>query len=59
MGVVSVCVEYNINIIMSSYFSYKQRFRGMGVANKKERRRNEGKAGMAAVLEGINGSHEL
>jgi len=31
----------------------------MGVADKKEWRRNEEKAGMAAVLEGINGSHEL
>ena len=36
-----------------------QRFREMGVANKKERRRNEEKTGLGAVLEGTNGSHEL
>jgi hypothetical protein len=29
----------------------------MGVANKNERRRNEEKAEMGAVLEGTNGSH--
>jgi len=31
----------------------------MGVVNKKERRRNEEKTGLGAVLEGTNGSHEL
>jgi hypothetical protein len=31
----------------------------MGVANKKERRKNEEKAGIGAVLEGMNGSQEV
>jgi len=31
----------------------------MGVANKKERRRNEEKAGIGAVLEGVDGSQEV
>jgi hypothetical protein len=31
----------------------------MGVANKKERRRNEAKAGIGAFLEGIKGSQEV
>jgi hypothetical protein len=31
----------------------------MGVANKKETRKNEEKAGIGAVLEGMNGSQEV
>jgi hypothetical protein len=43
----------------AKYPPYQQRFREMGVANKKERRKNEEEAGIGAVLEGMNGSQEV
>jgi len=44
---------------VSRDFGAAQRFRGMGLADRKERRRNKGKTGVGAVLEGRNGSREI
>ena len=40
-------------------FIGEQRFRGMGVVIRRERKGNEGKMGMRAVLEKANGFHKV
>jgi hypothetical protein len=52
-------VIIRIQCFCQAFSTQLQRFYEMGVGNKKERERNEEKAGMGGVLEGTNGSHEL
>jgi hypothetical protein len=44
---------------MSRKIVKQQRFRGIGVVIKGERKGTQGKMGMGAVLEKTNGSHEV